>query len=86
MRELKLENDIRLATVEDEDYGRVICYKWYVTNNSTIHRNFKVNYKSYYVSLAQEIMQLGNVMFDHIDRNWLNCKKDNLRICSHSTT
>ena len=84
MKELQIVNTTQVALVDDEDYDRLSQFKWRLTGGSLtiVSRQYKKSYKTWVVPLAQEVMQNRYVMFDHIDRDFLNNSKANLRECT----
>lgn len=87
MKELKLSNTTRVAIVDDDIFNHLSQYKWHVSNNTTIGRILprkESGPKTVRISLAQEIMSNRNQMFDHIDRNFLNNQRSNLRPANNS--
>lgn len=78
MKLLKISNSGISASIDDEDFERLSKYSWF-NNGTRIARTTTKNYKSVNVALAAEIMHKPQQMFDHIDRNFLNNQKANLR-------
>jgi hypothetical protein len=79
----------KVALVDDEDYEKLIKYKWYVRYH---HRNFyaqrlqysEIDKKNHFIMLHREILGTAKgVEVDHKDHNELNCQKWNMRECSH---
>lgn len=70
-----------IALIDDEDYERISKHKWTIHNNGYARRN--TFGKTIY--LHREIMNcLGtDKSIDHINRNKLDNRKSNLRICTH---
>lgn len=65
------------AEVDDEDFERLSKFKW-CDGVTTVCRR-KGYYRTKYFSLANDVMQTKKIMYDHIDRNYRNNKKSNLR-------
>lgn len=85
MRELKIENNIRLALVDDEDYDRLVAFKWIIDKQGNcIHRRAKNILRNKYISLSNEIFQTRGIIYDHINRNCFLNTKENLRPCTVS--
>lgn len=69
--------------LDDEDYERVIQLKWCI-NDTTVFRATRNNYFTRHISLARFIMKTcRGTMYDHIDNNFCNNQKINLRKCSY---
>jgi hypothetical protein len=73
------------ALVDDEDYEELSKYKWhaYIKHNTIYaRRNLKCGKK---IKMHRWIMKVkANEFVDHKDRNGLNNKRDNLRVCTLS--
>jgi len=82
MKELKIANTDRVALVDDEDYERLLKYRYYYHTSITRIKTVLTYSKSY--SLANDVMQNKDLMYDHIDRNPFNNQKCNLRPCNYS--
>lgn len=71
-----------MAFVDDEDFERVMRYKWYYNNGYAV-RSIEGGRKK--LRLHRLILDAPNDMFvDHIDGNKLNNCKSNLRLCTKS--
>lgn len=90
MKELFIHNSNKKALIDDEDEERLSKFRWYLTNTKgnkqgSIGRRYNNGYnKTFYVSLASEIMRKPRELFDHTDVNPFNNQKRNLRECSYS--
>ena len=88
-----------VALIDDEDYERLNKHKWYIhtpykRNNCDliycIRSEKKMSEpgidKTTTIMLHREILNIDdkNIFIDHIDRNGLNCQKNNLRISTRS--
>ncbi len=71
----------QFAKVDDDDFERLSKFKWY----ATWHPNTKSFYAARTVSLHREISgePLGKKV-DHVNRDTLDCQKQNLRVCTNS--
>lgn len=78
MKLIQLSNSDLQAMVDDEDYERCLGYKWSVYGPS-VRRSKRLSYKVCKIPLANHILNIGDKVFDHKDRNFLNNQKDNLR-------
>lgn len=82
MKQLKLNNSIKLAFIDDTDYSRCILWKWWVHHSATGTRILRtINAR---VTLANFVMDDFKHVYDHKDRDFLNNQRDNLKICNRS--
>lgn len=72
------------AIVDNADYQRLSKFNWEYNGKSNIQRKFTENGKTIHVSLAAEVMEQSEQMFDHKDRDYFNNIKSNLRPCTTS--
>ena len=70
------------AMVDEDDYEKVMKYKWYAhfSKNEFIYARHKGKSESFML----HNFILGCKGVDHIDRNGLNCQRFNLRIATSS--
>lgn len=87
MKEIPLTQG-KVALVDDEDYARLMQFKWFVVHNG----------KKWYASRKLEGLKRKNkflhreilgeihapLVVDHIDGDGLNCAKENMRICTQA--
>lgn len=85
MREIPLTKGY-VALVDDEDHAYLSQFKW----TAKVNRRTGIAYaeRSDGMPLHRQIMGLprrgGDLVVDHRDRNTLDCRKANLRVCSHA--
>lgn len=86
MKEVNLTNGLK-ALVDDEDYERVIKYRWRAVKSlytfyahSGCHQNNNVEDLASYVKGTPP----KGMTYDHIDGNGLNNQKENLRLATKS--
>jgi len=78
------------ALVDDEDFDRISQFKWYAKpHRNTFYacRTKQVRNKKTLTTLHSEILKGGCVprkLIDHINRNGLDNRKENLRLCTNS--
>lgn len=77
------------AMVDDEDYDRVMKYKWTASISAkTVYALHHFNSKATgrgAIGLHRFIMNASNYLtVDHIDFNGLNCQKNNLRLATRT--
>lgn len=75
------------AIVDDDDYNKAIKYKWHIKKRDN-RRTFYActNIKKEKVLLHRFILgskKHDNKIIDHINRNGLDCRKENLRIANN---
>jgi hypothetical protein len=74
----------KVALVDDDDYERLNKHKWHaVKHRNTYYARRTENKKT--IAMHREILNMEKgTICDHINRNGLDNRKQNLRICSHS--
>lgn len=69
--------------VDDEDYDYLNQWRWHFSHGYAMRRQSNPRK---YIYMHREIMGIadknGKIQIDHIDRNGLNNRRSNLRICS----
>lgn len=88
MKEIPLTRE-KIALVDDSDFARVICYKWYAYPEQGGHwyavRDMRNNGKRQFVSMHRFILAPPpGVVVDHINMDGLDNRRENLRLCSHA--
>jgi len=77
----KNERHVALAWIDTEDFDRAKKWRWSLGTKYPA-----TNIEGYYISLHQFILKIvsytNNMEIDHIDKNPLNNRKRNLRLCS----
>ena len=84
MKEIKLTQN-KFALVDDEDFERVIKYKWHLDKGrNTFYARTNINGKK--IRMHRFICNVENksILIDHKDCNGLNNVKSNLRVCNMS--
>jgi len=84
MKAIPTTNPKYSILVDDEDYDRVKLYNWCIhgaARGYNITRRIDSTQRPH-IKLSNYIMRNNNVIYDHIDRNFLNNQKENLRICT----
>ena len=87
VKEIQLANNKGVALVDDEDYDKLIKYKWHLRDIKIMHAGTKVKIDGKWFEKRMHHF-LVNVPegfeVDHIDQNGLNNQKSNLRVATHS--
>lgn len=78
MKLLILSDSISYTIVDDEDFERLSKFIWCISGH-TIRRYSSKGTKTVSIPIANEILRRHDCMFDHIDRDWKNNQKVNLR-------
>jgi len=84
----KGRNEFKYALIDDDDYDKLSNYIWRITNTGYANRKYKSGEKGYKnhhhrkITMHREIMKCSSGQIDHINRNRLDNRKSNLRICS----
>lgn len=71
----------QVALVDDEDYDRLMQWKWFANYDKTINNYYALRRGS--IGMHRDIMGLqkgDNIQVDHINRNTLDNRKANLRL------
>jgi hypothetical protein len=68
--------------VDDEDYAFVRCFKWWMLSNGYAYTHGRDGKTLLVHRLV--LMYEGKEDIDHINRNKLDCRRGNLRICTKS--
>lgn len=80
-REITLSNGM-VSLVDDEDYAFVSAHKWY-SNGRAPHRYARTQIDGVQVALHRALMNAPEDMqVDHINRNTLDNRRANLRLCT----
>lgn len=82
MKELKLTNSDKVCLVDDEDFERLNKFNW-IDSGTTVCRIKGSHYNRKNIPISTSIEGVES-LFDHKDRNYLNCQKYNLRPCTRS--
>lgn len=88
MKEIKLSNG-DVAFIDNEDYSKVIDYRWYLKKNKGKNCRYAIAYS--YKGNKQNILRMHRIIMnasideeiDHINGNGLDNRKENLRKVSH---
>tara|TARA_B100000959_G_C14601653_1_gene468356 strand:+ start:146 stop:628 length:483 start_codon:yes stop_codon:yes gene_type:complete len=88
VKEIKLTRGF-VALVDDEDFERVSKLKWHATEISSIDyakHSYHENGKNLTLYLHRFVMKITDrrCVVDHIDRDGLDCRKKNLRVCTQA--
>jgi hypothetical protein len=86
VKEIKLTKG-KFAIVDDEDYDELMKYKWYAIKGSTIYfyaRRTPFKDGQHKISMHRQILNFPDKIIDHVNRNGLDNRKSNLRLCSKS--
>jgi len=87
MKEIALTHG-HVAFVDDDDFERVNQFKWHYDpcGKGYARRNVWVNNKSHVLRMHRFVLGVKNrrIFIDHVNRNGLDNRKSNLRICTRS--
>lgn len=85
MKEIQLTQD-KVAIVDDEDFERLNQYKWRTQRIGYLFYGARWGRKTT-IMLHREVLNLKHGdgrMVDHINNDGLDCRKQNLRYCTHA--
>ena len=80
MKELIIEGLSKAIQLDDEDFERISCYKWYESDGWISRNTGFIQHPK--VALANEVSYCYTLKYDHIDGDYFNNQKKNLRPCS----
>ena len=80
---IKHKGSIVCCLIDNEDVGRVSSLSWHATKAGYVCHTYRVGRRISSTRLHNFIMNTPNEI-DHINRNKLDCRKLNLRICNKS--
>lgn len=85
MKRIKLTQG-KFALVDDDDFNKLSKYKWCLVNVTNNCKYAVTTIKCKQFSMHRVIMNIknSNIFVDHINRNGLDNRKENLRIVSCS--
>lgn len=88
MKEINLQNGV-VALVSDEDYHKISSYKWFYKTNKTgvsyAYTTICSKGKRKNIYMHRMVLGLsGSEIVDHINRNGLDNRRENLRVCTYS--
>lgn len=89
MRVLNTSNSFDFILVDDEDFERLSKFTWHLSNNRSVYRSTskytgkRLYRKGITISLANEVMNTNDIMYDHKDRNSFNNSRLNLRLTNN---
>lgn len=84
MKYIKLTRN-KEAIVDDEDFDLISKYKWYCSSMGYAQRSDRVNKKRVEVLLHRFLLKAKKGQeIDHVNRNPLDNRKENLRFCTRS--
>lgn len=69
-----------MALVDDEDYARLSQYRWHQGKKGYVESSFRVDGRTTTIRMHRLVLQvLPRIEVDHINRNKLDNRRDNLR-------
>lgn len=86
MKKIKIHNNKKecYATIDDEDYDSIRQYRWVLSRGYAIYSGCEGG-KKFTISMHRLIMNpKKHEQIDHINRDRLDNRKSNLRICTHA--
>lgn len=85
MKEMPLTQGL-VAFVDDDDYEKLSCYNWYVNHYGYAVRSVKgdCNKKIFMHREILGVKTYSKIHVDHINRNTIDNRKENLRECNRS--
>ncbi len=85
MKQIKLVNHNIFCLVDDEDYAMLNCFDWYLIERvDGCYAYTKINRQTVYMHQLVLPSNDANLTPDHINRNGLDQRKENLRLATPS--
>ena len=86
MKEIQLAKDRGVALVDDEDFEAALPYTWWRHSRGYAYTQVRTPGKKDTIYLHQLISRRMGVSGapDHENRNKLDCRRENLRPCTHT--
>jgi hypothetical protein len=84
MKTLSIINSYDFILIDDEDYDRLLVYKYYLSfDGKSIRRSKGFGLTIQKIPVSVDVLQCDSIiLIDHKDRNVFNNQKFNLRFCS----
>lgn len=84
MKTISVRGTDRLALVDDEDYERIMQYKWRLHSNGYVCASECRALGHTTILMHRLVLRASGGEIDHIDHDKFNNQKSNLRFCTHS--
>jgi hypothetical protein len=82
--EFKLRKTDLVTLIDEEDYEKIKDYKWYLNGKGYVVATAYINGERHKLRLQRFLMNAPDgFVVDHINRNKLDNRKENLRICTY---
>lgn len=72
----------KYSLVDEEDYDLLMQHKWHYSNSGYASKRFSKKTVSIHRFVMDKYLTADNLVIDHINRNRLDNRKSNLRVCT----